>query len=194
MIYRLQDAKKSLRDEIRLWLKDLELESKREWNKKISIKLKKLTEQLLRLENSNQKQLLIGGYFPMSDEADWLIEFMTYPNLCFPQVDIKSRKIRFYQSRVQDLKKIKLFGKELCVPDDFGKEVFPDILVVPGLGFSAAGERLGRGGGFYDQYLKSFNGAKIGICYEGQLRKHLPVESHDQAVSVIITEKQVLRY
>lgn len=189
----MQDAKKSLRDEIKPWLKNLEDESKKEWNKKISRKLKKLVEKLLGLEISNQHLPLIGGYFPMSDEADWLSEFLTYPNLCFPQVDVQSQRIRFYQSTVNNLKKIHLFGKELCVPDDSGEEVFPEFLVVPGLSFSSQGERLGRGGGFYDRYLQSFNGTCVGICYEGQLREKLPVESHDQRVSVIITEAQVLR-
>ena len=189
----LQDAKTSLRDEIKPWLRNLEDESKREWNKKISLGLKEFIDRLLRLEISNQHQPFIGGYFPMSDEADWLSEFMAYPNLCFPQVDIKGQKIRFYQSSVKNLKTVHLFGKELCVPDDSGEEVFPEILVVPGLSFSSSGERLGRGGGFYDRYLQSFNGTSVGICYEGQLRNQLPVESHDQTVSAVVTEKQVLR-
>ena len=189
----LQDAKKSLRDEIKPWLRNLEDESKREWNKKISLGLKEFIDQFLRLEISNQHQPFIGGYFPMSDEADWLSEFMAYPNLCFPQVDTKGQKIRFYQSSVKNLRTVHLFGKELCVPDDSGEEVFPEILVVPGLSFSSSGERLGRGGGFYDRYLQSFNGTSVGICYEGQLRNQLPVESHDQTVSVVVTEKQVLR-
>ena len=73
----------------------------------------------------------------------------------------------------------------------FWERNFPGDFSRTRLSFSSSGERLGRGGGFYDRYLQSFNGTSVGICYEGQLRNQLPVESHDQTVSVVVTENQV---
>ena len=98
----------------------------------------------------------------------------------------------FIQSGINDLKEVHLFGKVLKVPDESGVEVIPDLLVVPGLGFSEAGRRLGRGGGFYDRYLSSFNGTVVGICYEGQLLEGVPIEPHDCLVSFIITEERII--
>ncbi len=64
-------------------------------------------------------------------------------------------------------------------------------VLVPGLGFSAFGERLGRGKGFYDQYLSNFKGLKIGICFDCQWTDdHLPVDSWDIKMDIIITESK----
>lgn len=67
-----------------------------------------------------------------------------------------------------------------------------DLLVVPGLGFSRSGARLGRGGGSYDVTLAAFPPGRpqIGLTWESQLVEDLPVEAHDRAVSLVITEKQ----
>ena len=128
----------------------------------------------------------------MEDEADWTGNFLTYSYLSFPQVDVKEKKMAFIQSGINSLEKIKLFGKVLMVPGKAGKEIVPDLLVVPGLGFSESGKRLGRGGGFYDRYLSSFNGTAVGICYEGQLLEAVPVEPHDCFVGFVITEKRII--
>lgn len=190
---KLQDAKIGLRRELKNWLNAIEDISKREWNKRISHSVDEFIHQFSQEKITNHQMPLVGGYFPMTDEAGWLTELMNYPMLCFPHVDNDSHQLRFYQSSVKDLKKIHLFGKELFVPDASGKEVFPELIIVPGLSFSPEGKRLGRGGGFYDRYLESFNGAKVGICYEGQLRNSLPTEPHDQEVDVVVTETRVMR-
>lgn len=65
-----------------------------------------------------------------------------------------------------------------------------DLILVPGAAFTAKGERLGRGGGFYDRLFThpEFPGKKIGICFDAQIFRELPIESHDRAVDHVITE------
>lgn len=63
-----------------------------------------------------------------------------------------------------------------------------DIILVPGLGFSPNGNRLGFGGGFYDRLLKQVKGYKIGVGYEFQVLDEIPVEPHDVALNMIITD------
>ena len=82
---------KSLRDEIKPWLINLEDESKRV-EQKISLGLKEFIDRLLRLEISNQHQPFIGGYFPMKDEADWLSEFRLIQTCAFPKWIPKAKK------------------------------------------------------------------------------------------------------
>ncbi|MEI9894979.1 MAG: 5-formyltetrahydrofolate cyclo-ligase [Chthoniobacter sp.] len=63
-------------------------------------------------------------------------------------------------------------------------------ILVPGLAFTRQGERLGRGGGFYDRYLALLPGTtrKIGVCFALQLVEALPTEPHDQPMDAIVTE------
>jgi 5-formyltetrahydrofolate cyclo-ligase len=65
-----------------------------------------------------------------------------------------------------------------------------DVILVPGLAFTRRGQRLGRGGGYYDRYLASLPAEtlKIGVCFGFQIFESLPTESHDQTVDGVVTE------
>jgi len=69
-------------------------------------------------------------------------------------------------------------------PDTF------DLVLVPGAAFTANGERLGRGGGFYDRLLSSpgFRAFKVGVCFNRQVLEGVPTEPHDQRVHRVVTE------
>jgi 5-formyltetrahydrofolate cyclo-ligase len=69
-------------------------------------------------------------------------------------------------------------------PDTF------DLVLVPGAAFTANGDRLGRGGGFYDRLLSSpgFRAFKVGVCFDRQVLNEVPVEAHDQRVHRVVTE------
>lgn len=64
-----------------------------------------------------------------------------------------------------------------------------DLLLIPGLAFSPAGARLGRGGGFYDRVLASpkLRAHRVGICFQEQLFDELPLEAHDREVELVIS-------
>ena len=65
-----------------------------------------------------------------------------------------------------------------------------DLILVPGVAFTRDGARLGRGGGFYDRLLAALPAhiCKIGVCFDSQILRELPVEPHDQRVDFIATE------
>ena len=69
-----------------------------------------------------------------------------------------------------------------------------DIIVVPAVAFSYDGHRLGYGQGYYDRLLKrkECKAKTIGLCFELQLVKDLPIEKHDVAVDKIVTEKRTV--
>ncbi len=75
---------------------------------------------------------------------------------------------------------------EVCAPRQI------DLIVVPGLGFDAAGHRLGRGKGYYDKYLGGAPGSlyKVGVCWDFQLVDQIPVEGHDAVMDAVVTEKR----
>ncbi|MEL6877452.1 MAG: 5-formyltetrahydrofolate cyclo-ligase [Pseudomonadota bacterium] len=67
-------------------------------------------------------------------------------------------------------------------------EVTPDMLFVPLIGFTPAGDRLGQGGGHYDRWLSEHPGRlAIGLAWDMQLCGELPVEPHDIALDAVIT-------
>jgi 5-formyltetrahydrofolate cyclo-ligase len=68
-----------------------------------------------------------------------------------------------------------------------------DLILVPGLGFSPDGGRLGRGKGYYDQLLASIPGVTCGVAFDGQVTFEVPVESHDVVLNCILTPTRWLK-
>ncbi len=56
-----------------------------------------------------------------------------------------------------------------------------DMVVVPGVAFDKNNYRLGRGGGYYDRFLKtlSSSASSIGLAFDFQIVRRLPKEDHD---------------
>lgn len=62
-----------------------------------------------------------------------------------------------------------------------------DLILVPGVAFDLQGNRLGRGKGFYDRWLRVLRGVTCGVCFDEQIERELPVASHDQPVNCVLT-------
>ena len=61
-------------------------------------------------------------------------------------------------------------------------------VLVPGIAFTPVGHRVGYGGGYFDHFLSTHEGPKIGLAFDIQLVDAFPIEPHDMAVDFIITE------
>ena len=146
---------------------------------------------LLSLPIFSDNHPIIGGYYPLSDEANWLSLFATSSNLAFPKICDASNTMKFHQSNIDELQEEIHFGKVFKGPKNNLPEVKPEVLLIPGRAFSKSGERLGRGKGFYDKYLRNFDGLKIGVCYQWQLLDEVPTEEHDQCVDWIVTNETI---
>jgi 5-formyltetrahydrofolate cyclo-ligase len=68
-----------------------------------------------------------------------------------------------------------------------------DLVLVPGMAFDLAGNRLGRGRGFYDRLLAETGGVKCGVGYDFQLLEKIPAEPHDVKVNFILTPNRLVR-
>ena len=71
-----------------------------------------------------------------------------------------------------------------------------DLVVVPGLGFTANGYRIGRGMGFYDRFLalSDFMGVSCGLAFEDQVVQTIPVLDHDMPLSMLVTDRGIRRF
>jgi len=69
--------------------------------------------------------------------------------------------------------------------------IFPlnrlDLALAPGVGFDAAGHRLGRGRGYYDRLLAEVAGTRCGVAFDEQMADEIPAEPHDMVLSCILT-------
>ena len=71
-----------------------------------------------------------------------------------------------------------------------------DLVIVPGLGFTPTGYRIGRGMGFYDRFLAQgdFIGVSCGLAFEEQVVPSLPVLDHDMPLSMLVTDRGIRRF
>jgi len=63
-----------------------------------------------------------------------------------------------------------------------------DFAVIPCIACDREGYRLGRGGGYYDRFLRGNRFVKAAVCRQALLRDALPSEAFDERVDFVITE------
>jgi 5-formyltetrahydrofolate cyclo-ligase len=71
-----------------------------------------------------------------------------------------------------------------------------DLIITPGLAFDRSGNRLGRGGGYYDRFLSQdgVRAATCGLVFAEQVVEALPVSENDRRVDMVVTDREVLRF
>ena len=67
-----------------------------------------------------------------------------------------------------------------------------DLIAVPGVAFDRKGNRLGRGGGYYDRLLDGFSGLSAAVAFDFQILPQVPAEPHDRPVERIVTETKMV--
>jgi 5-formyltetrahydrofolate cyclo-ligase len=67
------------------------------------------------------------------------------------------------------------------------------LVCVPGVAFTPAAARLGRGGGYYDRLLAALSAEAVtaGLGYSFQLINRLPEDLHDRRLDFVVTESAV---
>lgn len=109
---------------------------------------------------------------------------------CFPS----DKTMKFYELRAFNELESVFYG--LYEPiENKTEEVAKDdieLMIVPGLAFDKKGFRVGFGGGYYDRYLQEYKGKKAALAFQSQIVHTLPIEPHDIAVDIIITEAETV--
>jgi 5-formyltetrahydrofolate cyclo-ligase len=178
----VQQQKVELRKSMRACLKSLSTEER--------FKKSLIISRLIR--DCDFRTTSLGVYSALENEVDWSLSFsheeFLYVNF------LENNQIGFFPSSKENLKNLVWKNKTFKVPNSNElKEVVPQILLVPGLAMSKKGQRLGRGGGFYDRYLEHFTGLKIGLTFDCCLLETLPEEDHDQLMDWVISESGIIK-
>ena len=150
---------------------------------------------LLKINNYNFKNL--GGYYPSNFEIDdleilELLEKKKY-RISLPIIK-KNKQMDFFEWSNNDPLRINKYG----IPEPITSKIFyPDILLIPLVGYDNHLNRLGYGGGFYDRYIEKIEKIKkvikIGLAFSYQKLKKVPIDQYDKKLDFIITEKEILK-
>lgn len=128
-------------------------------------------------------------YWSMADEVqthDFVARWYTRKKLLLPCVDGDDLRLRLYTGP-----ECMVAGEQFGIGEPTGPEwtdlAGVDLIVVPGVAFDSAGNRMGRGRGFYDRMLKSTpNAVKVGVAYGFQMLDSIPTEPHDVKMDLVI--------
>eukprot|EP00826_Nyctotherus_ovalis_P062051 TRINITY_DN890_c0_g1_i3.p1 TRINITY_DN890_c0_g1~~TRINITY_DN890_c0_g1_i3.p1 ORF type:complete len:197 (-),score=70.24 TRINITY_DN890_c0_g1_i3:177-767(-) len=140
---------------------------------------------------------VLGGYYPVKGEFNILPILEHFAALrwtvSLPITGPKFTPLEFLVWQEMDSSKLSKGKYNIPVPS--GPRVYPNVLLVPLVGFTESCGRLGYGGGYYDKtirQLKAMNKLEkaIGIAYEVQKCDMIPFEDNDEPLDAIVTEKK----
>lgn len=132
------------------------------------------------------------AFYPLPDEPDLrplLERYYQTKRILLPVVQGDKMVIRLYEGQ-ESLREgaFRIFepqGQDLPLPS-----LQVDLVLVPGVAFDAAGHRLGRGKGYYDQFFASCPQVaasyKLGIAFPFQIVGEIPTEPHDIQMDEVI--------
>jgi 5-formyltetrahydrofolate cyclo-ligase len=150
----------------------------------------KIHENLKKISSYTNSQN-IACYFPIGSEVDthdiMLNVLEQGKNLLLPR--IADDNLQFCV--VPNLEKLEKGSFEIMEPKDSCKKAEKiDCVLIPTVGVSKSGVRLGYGKGYYDRFLSLTDTIKISLTYSKQIIKSIPNDSHDIKMDWIVTEDE----
>ena len=136
----------------------------------------------------------IGAYYPIGSEVltqDIMQEVLSDgKELFLPKVKADRMEFR----KITDFSSLEIGNFEIMEPkDDCPVNNSLDLLLVPTVGISEEGVRLGYGHGFYDKFLAENKIETIALTYDKQIIKKIPKSDHDIVMNWILTEDKFIK-
>ncbi len=135
---------------------------------------------------------VLGAYWPIRREFSPIALLRDYQSdgvVALPVVVAKNEPLQFRQWTHDCPMATGVYN--IPYPADGAAVVQPDTLLIPMLGFDAAGYRLGYGGGYYDRTVAAAvpRPRLIGISFEFARMPSIRPLSHDVPMDWVVTEK-----
>ena len=139
----------------------------------------------------------IAAYIPLTDEVDirpLLTELLKNGwNLFLPRFE--GGKLAFRRAeKITGLTPGQFGIPEPSLSSALLKPEELDVVLVPGRAFTKEGQRMGRGNGGYDIWIRAQRNLNPktqfwGVALECQVLERIPVEPHDEAVDQVLTAR-----
>ena len=155
-----------------------------------SKKIQKKLDKIFAFKNAKK----IGVYYPIGSEIftqDIIQELLSKGREVFlPKVIGESMEFR----KIIDFSSLEPGNFDIMEP----KEECPgdnnlDVILIPTVGISQTGVRLGYGYGFYDRFLAKNKTVAISLTLEKQIIKNIPKSEHDIIMDWIVTEDKMTK-
>lgn len=145
-----------------------------------------------------KKANIIMGYLSFGKEAsiDLALQQALVDGkiVCVPQVVYGSN---FMQAvRITGMKEFCLDKFGIRTPMEPYEVIRPqtlNLVLVPGVGFTKRGERMGMGKGYYDQFLpQATQAALVGVAHSLQVAAAIPTDEYDITMQYLVTERLLM--
>ena len=155
-----------------------------------SKKIQKKLDKIFAFKNAKK----IGVYYPIGSEIftqDIIQELLSKGKEVFlPKVMGEGMEFR----KIVDFSSLEPGNFDIMEP----KEECPvdnnlDVILVPTVGISQIGVRLGYGYGFYDRFLAKNKTVAISLTLEKQIIKNIPKSEHDIIMNWVVTEDKMTK-
>ena len=155
-----------------------------------SEKIQKKIKKIYAFKNAQK----IGAYYPIGSEIftqNIIQELLSEGKEVFlPKVIGDKMEFR----KITEFSNLEMGSFDIMEPRD-GCKVNNnlDVILVPTVGISPAGVRLGYGHGFYDKFLAENKTTTISLTLEKQIVKNIPKSEHDIIIDWIVTEDKMIQ-
>ena len=146
----------------------------------------------------HKKKIIIAGYYPSNYEVN-ILNFLEEASkkkfkIVLPVIK-SSNKMSFKPWIFKEPLYVNKFG--ILEPNNLGKEIIPDLIMVPLVAFDRKLNRIGYGKGYYDRSLQKIRKFKkktitLGIAYSFQKCATIPTNKYDFKLNYVFTEQGII--
>ena len=158
--------------------------------------IKRCAEFLTNLLGNKEK---LAGYYPIGSEFNilpLLKQLLNRVEILLPVIQQSPPStMKFYPWNFSTSMVASKYAPSILEPSIQEKEEIPTIIITPLIACDLYGNRIGSGKAMYDRAIARLRKdnphlLSIALCYDFQVLKKIPTESHDQQLDIIFTEER----